>query len=85
MSEALLNLSKRHKDLLIITLNNNKQSKLIKINGSLLYCKPSDREEICQVLLDEFCNKGLKADDEPNSLGLELEDLIDSIRREDLG
>lgn len=36
------------------------------------------REQIVEELSDEFCEKGLKPDSEPNAYGLEMEDLIDA-------
>jgi hypothetical protein len=36
------------------------------------------REQIVEELSDEFCEKGLKLDSEPNAYGLEIEDLIDA-------
>lgn len=35
------------------------------------------REKIVHELTDEFTGKGLKLDSEPNTYGLEIEDLID--------
>lgn len=43
---------------------------------------PAEREIIVDWLSDEFCEKGLRRDDEPNAYGIALDDLIDSIRRE---
>ena len=37
----------------------------------------SDREALRHVVLSEFLDRGLGADDEPTPYGLELEDLID--------
>lgn len=37
--------------------------------------------ELRDIVGDELVKRGLKEDDEPNSLGLELEDLIDCIGR----
>lgn len=38
-----------------------------------------EREELCQLLTDEFANKGLKENDEPNSYGFEIESIIDKV------
>lgn len=40
----------------------------------------SDRDLICDVLIMEVANTGLKADSEPTDRGLELEATIDWIR-----
>jgi hypothetical protein len=37
--------------------------------------------ELCDVLIDEFSEFGLDSNDEPNVFGLEIEHLIDLIRR----
>lgn len=39
----------------------------------------TDREALRQVVLSEFLNAGLDSNDEPNSYGLELEELIDAL------
>lgn len=36
---------------------------------------------ICEILLEEFCETGLREDDEPNERGIALEALIDQLRR----
>jgi len=41
----------------------------------LTYC---DRKKIVEELGNEFCEKGLGLDDEPNDYGFEIEDLIDA-------
>jgi hypothetical protein len=37
------------------------------------------KEELIQMLLDEFCEKGLENDDEPNDYGKSIDDLIGRI------
>jgi hypothetical protein len=39
----------------------------------------TDREALRQVVLSEFLSAGLDNNDEPNSYGLELEELIDAL------
>ena len=34
-------------------------------------------DELCDMLLDEFTESGLKDDDEPNERGLAIEELVD--------
>jgi len=46
-----------------------------------LKLEPSLIEELCDIVMDEFCETGLKDDDEPNNRGLKLEDLVDELRR----
>ena len=79
MNEVLLKLNKHHQNLLIALLNKSGQLKLIQRRGTSLYCEASNRDQLRQLVVDEFCNTGLKADDEPNARGLELEGLIDAI------
>jgi hypothetical protein len=43
-----------------------------------------ERAELCEILGSEFAERGLDADSEPNSYGLRLERLIDSINRPNL-
>ena len=38
-------------------------------------------DKLCGLVLDDFCATGLRGDDEPNSRGLQLEALIDELRR----
>lgn len=39
------------------------------------------RDELRQIVTDEFCATGLREDDEPNARGLILEDIIDRLGR----
>ena len=41
---------------------------------------PEKIEELCDIIMDEFCENGLKPNDEPNQRGLELENLVDALR-----
>jgi len=39
----------------------------------------ADRESLRQLVADELCELGLRANDEPNEYGLQLEDVIDGL------
>jgi hypothetical protein len=39
------------------------------------------RDQLRSVLADEFVERGLREDDEPNAYGLQVEDLIDLVGR----
>ena len=79
MSVVLLKLNNRHQNLLIEVLNKRGQGAIIQEKGGCFYCEASDRDKLRQLVLDEFCDTGLKVDDEPNARGLDLEDLIDAM------
>ena len=82
MSMVLLKLNKRHQNLLIEVLSKIGQGAIIQEKGRSFYCEASDRDKLRQLILDEFCDTGLKVDDEPNTRGIDLEDLIDAIGHE---
>ncbi len=79
MSVVLLNLITKNQSLLIEVLSKRGHGSIIQEKGGCCYCEASDRDKIRQLVLDEFCDTGLKAGDEPNARGLDLEDLIDAI------
>jgi hypothetical protein len=39
----------------------------------------NQRDELRQIVTDEFCATGLRENDEPNARGLVLEDIIDRL------
>jgi hypothetical protein len=79
MSVVLLKLNKHQQNLLIEVLSKRGQGAIIQEKGGWFYCEASDRDKLRQLVLDEFCDTGLKVDDEPNARGLDLEDLIDAM------
>ena len=48
------------------------------LHGSLA---PSETEELCELISNEFLMSGIKESFEPNSYGLELELLLDAVKR----
>lgn len=47
--------------------------------GGVKFLVPGDREQLIDVLLQEFTETGLGFDDEPNNRGIEIEELIDFV------
>ncbi len=72
------NLTEKKKNLLNKILQRNNVSFEIHKYG-VLVIDQDDKRNIIQVLANEFCEKGLKENDEPNELGLEIEELIDIV------
>ncbi len=72
MNQRLL--SNRHWNLLVEVIS-KRQPELqpLKIQPELI-------DKLCDIVTDEFCKTGLGEDDEPNSRGLDLEDLIDALQ-----
>jgi len=44
----------------------------------------SQRTELCEMLSEEFAERGLDANSEPNAYGLRVESLLDSVNRPNL-
>ncbi len=55
-------------------------NELVKRLGALSAdVSEADRESLRQLVADELCELGLRANDEPNEYGLQLEDVIDGL------
>jgi hypothetical protein len=67
---------------LLIDILKKRDHELIcnRINQNLLL-GDSEITEIILILADEFCETGLKENDEPNERGIEIEDLIDVLNQ----
>ncbi len=72
-------LSEKDKKLLFEILLKNNMPYYKQLYENNLNFKTNEIKEIIGVLSDEFCRNGLKENDEPNSFGLEIENLIDIV------
>lgn len=72
-----IQLTPREKQLFlsVISLSNNKIEYYFDGNDIFIHEDVKNLEQITYFLLDRFCSKGLNDNDEPNSLGKELENL----------
>jgi hypothetical protein len=62
----------------ILRLRQSPLAKRVTDTESARHLPRNIREQIVEELSDEFCEKGLDPDSEPNAYGLEIEDLIDA-------
>lgn len=75
-----LNLPKEQQQILREVLLNRSPDLLNLLNSSEnIRLSESQRDELRQIVTDEFCATGLREDDEPNARGIILEDIIDSL------
>lgn len=73
------NFSKENKASLHAILSRRRPALLATLDADTVTSEVVD--ELCDVLIDELSEVGLDSNDEPNSQGLEIENLIDLIRR----
>ena len=78
----MLNMNKKSRELLQLCIQRHNPTLLpmIKSKNDITY-DANFYNKLREAVGDEFCDKGLLSNDEPNEYGLRLEELIDEIGR----
>lgn len=74
-----IDIPKKHKKLLMNILSNRNSSYYKLLMDDIFEFDDKSINGLILELSDEFCEKGLKEDDEPNQIGIQIEELIDEI------